>query len=25
VDARAWDPAATRAAVRAFLDERVPA
>jgi benzoyl-CoA reductase/2-hydroxyglutaryl-CoA dehydratase subunit BcrC/BadD/HgdB len=25
VDARAWDPAATRSAVRAFLDERVPA
>jgi len=24
VDARAWDPAATREAVRAFLDERVP-
>jgi len=24
VDARAWDPEATRAAVRAFLDERVP-
>jgi benzoyl-CoA reductase/2-hydroxyglutaryl-CoA dehydratase subunit BcrC/BadD/HgdB len=24
VDARAWDPAATRAAVAAFLDQRVP-
>ena len=25
VDARAWNPAATRAAVCTFLDERVPA
>ena len=24
VDARAWNPGATRAAVRAFLDQRVP-